>query len=394
VTVTPNVRVAINLLWLAPGEVGGSEDYCIGLLRAVARARSRASDVDLVVYLNHSVDEVYPDLRRNFRVRVAPVSGRRRSTRVLAEHSWLLRATRRDHVDLVHHLGGTMPFLRHAPGIVLVHDLQPWAFPQNFSRAKRAYLRATVPSSVRKARALTTLSRWVQRDVHERLGVPISQMCCIPPGRERLVGTVDRPESDEAVLRRFDLVGRPFLLYPAITYPHKNHLLLVDAFARVAADDPDVVLVLTGGESSYERRVHEAIARAGLQTRVRRLGRVTNAELDAFYRTTSALTFPSRYEGFGMPVLEVMGEGRPVVAAHAAALPEVVGDGGVLLDPDDVQGWAETIAQLLHDSGRWRELSDAAAARAAAFSWDTSVDELLSLYRSRGHVSSEDATAS
>jgi alpha-1,3-rhamnosyl/mannosyltransferase len=394
VTSGANVRVGINLLWLAPGEVGGSEDYCIGLLRALARARASANGVDLVVYLNRSVDEAYPDLRRSFQARVAPVSGRSRAARVAAEHTWLVRASRRDRVDLVHHMGGTMPFLRAVPGIVLVHDLQAWACPENFSVGKRAYLRATVPRSVRAARAVTTLSRWVQDDINRRLGVPRSRMRCVPPGRERLAGTDARTESDEVVLERFGLVDRPFLLYPAITYPHKNHVVLLDAFARVATEDPDVVLVLTGGESSQEQRVRDLIARARLQTRVRRLGRVTNTELGALYRTTTALTFPSRYEGFGMPVLEVMGVGRPVIASDAGALPEVVGDGGLLLDPDDTEAWFGAIRTVLVDADRRRELSVAAANRAAAFSWDRSVHELLSLYRREGRVADEDSVTS
>jgi glycosyltransferase involved in cell wall biosynthesis len=94
-----------------------------------------------------------------------------------------------------------------------------------------------------------------------------------------------------------------------------------------------------------------------------------------------------------MPVLEVMGEGRPVLVADAAALPEVVGDGGCLLDPDDGRAWADAIVRVLDDPERWRALADAATARASTFSWDTSVDALLALYRRRGHVSSEGAAA-
>jgi alpha-1,3-rhamnosyl/mannosyltransferase len=287
-----------------------------------------------------------------------------------------------------------MPFFRSAPGVVLVHDLQPWAFPENFSGAKRAYLRATVPPSIRKARAVTTLSRWVQRDVQQRVGAPLSHMLCIPPGCERLVGVTDRPTSDDEVLRRFDLVDRPFFLYPVITYPHKNHLLLLRAFEQVAATHPHVELVLTGGEGSSEQTVLDAIARSPVRARLRRLGRVTNAELAAFYRTTTALTFPSRYEGFGMPVLEVMGEGRPVLVADSTALPEVVGDGGLLLDPDDDRAWATAMARVLDEPQHWRALAAAATTRAATFSWDKSIDALLTLYRNRGRVTSEDPASS
>jgi alpha-1,3-rhamnosyl/mannosyltransferase len=372
-------RVGVNLLWLAPGEVGGSEDYCIGLLRAVARRRPDPLPVDLVVYLNREVAAAYPDLSRSFTTRVAPVSGRRRPTRVAIEHTWLLWTGHRDGLDVVHHLGGTMPFVRSAPGVVLVHDLQAWAMPQNFSVFKRAYLRATVPPSARHARAITTLSRWVGDDVHERFDVPRSRFSCLPPGAARLVGEDVRLD-DEAVLARYDIGTRPFFLYPVITYPHKNHETLIRAFAPVARDHPEVLLVLPGGEGPSEADVRRAIEREKVADRVRRIGRVPNGVLDVLYRTTRALTFPSRYEGFGMSLLEVMNHGRPVVASDVTALPEVVGDGGTLVGPDDVEGWTAAMARLLDDQAHWQERADAARNRAASFSWDRSVDHLLDLY--------------
>ncbi len=387
-------RVGVNLLWLAPGEVGGSEDYCIGLLRALAQRRDAYDDLEVIVYLNREIDATYPDLGRSFIPRRSSISGRSRPARIWAEHTWLRSTTRHDGVQLVHHMGGTAPFLRGAPAVVLVHDLQPWAMPENFSALKRAYLRATVPPTVRRARAITTLSRWVQRDVHERLGVPLDRMVCLPPGAKRLVGTADVPIDEAAVLDRLDIGDRPFFLYPVITYPHKNHETLIRAFARIASQHPDALLVLPGGEGPAEDDVRAAIAREGVASQVRRLGRVPNGVLEVLYRRTTALTFPSRYEGFGMSVLEVMAEGRPVIASTAGALPEVVGEGGVLLDPDDTTAWATAMDGLLRDRRRWHELARAATDRAATFTWDRSVDDLVSLYRRIARGSARGAAAS
>jgi alpha-1,3-rhamnosyl/mannosyltransferase len=173
---------------------------------------------------------------------------------------------------------------------------------------------------------------------------------------------------------------------------------LIEAFTRVAGEHPQVLLVLPGGEGPAEAEVRAAIMRAerevnGVGERVLRLGRVPNGALEVLYRRTTALTFPSRYEGFGMSVLEVMAHGRPIVASNVGALPEVVGEGGELLDPDDVTAWAAAMDGLLRDRGRWQRAADAAAARAAAFSWDRSVDDLVALYRRvsrprRGRVAS------
>lgn len=386
-------RVGVNLLWLAPGVVGGSEDYCIGLLRAVALHRPNDRPVDLFLYVHPDLAATYPDLEQSFSVRRAPRLARPRPARIAAEHTWLAGEGRRDRLDLVHHMGGTMPMIRTAPGLVLVHDLQPWVMPENFSRTKRAYLRAVVPTSLRRARGITTLSRWVRDDVNARIGVPLDRMVCLPPGHERLVGGEHVPDED-AVLQRHRIGDRPFFLYPVITYRHKNHETLIAAFARTARSHPHALLVLPGGEGPWEAEVRRAIEREGVGDHVRRLGRVPNGELEVLYRRTRALTFPSRYEGFGMSLLEVMSHGRPVVASSTTALPEVVGDGGILLDPDDVPGWAATMATLLDDDTTWQRWASAARARASEFSWDRTVDGLLELYEraARGPLTSETAS--
>jgi alpha-1,3-rhamnosyl/mannosyltransferase len=379
-------RVGINLLWLAPGEVGGSEDYCIGLIRALARHPDARRDLDLVVYVNREVDRAYPDLGRDFAIRMAPIGGRRRMARVVAEHTWLFAATKRDRRQLVHHLGGTMPFARSVPGVMLLHDLQPWALPQNFTWVKRRYLYATVPHAVRAARAITTLSEWARLDIHQRLDVPLSRMIRLPPGGEHLAALTESTTDEPTVLARYGIDDRPFFVYPVITYPHKNHETLIVAFAQIADRHPEALLVLTGGEGPAEPEVRQVIEREKLTKQVRRVGRVPNGDLEVLYRRTTALTFPSRYEGFGMPVLEVMHHGRPVVAAAAGALPEVVGDGGALIDPDDIPAWSSALDRLLRDPAHWDEMARAARRRASTFTWEHAVDDLVDLYQraSRG----------
>ena len=157
--------------------------------------------------------------------------------------------------------------------------------------------------------------------------------------------------------------------------------MLIRAFAQVATEHPDTLLVLPGGEGPAEHDVRRAIEREGVAGQVRRLGRIPNGALEVLYRRTTALTFPSRYEGFGMSVLEVMNEGRPVIASTAGALPEIVGEGGLLLDPDDTTAWSTALDQLLRDRARWRQLADAATARAATFTWRQSVEDVVALYR-------------
>lgn len=372
-------RVGCNLLWLVPGVVGGSEEYTIGVLRAWVRHADELDDLELVLFVNEHFPRRYPDLTRDLRCVVAPVSGRSKVLRVVAESTWLAWRARQEQVSLLHHMGGTMPTVRTSPGVVTIHDLQPWDLPQNFRWVKRTYLQLAVPRSVRAAAAVVTLSRWVRDDLALQLGVPTSRIASVPPDIQPAPEAPGEPSTD--VLRAYDLVDRPFLLYPAITYPHKNHATLLRAFALAVRSDPEPVLVLTAGSGSSEHVCRNLIRQLDIGRQVRRTGRIPTDHLDVLYREATALTFPSRYEGFGLPVIEAMSRGCPVLASDAAALPEVVGDGGELLDPDDVQAWAGAIRRVLDDDRFRDELAQRATSRAASLWRGDAALRLAEVYR-------------
>jgi alpha-1,3-rhamnosyl/mannosyltransferase len=371
------VHVGVNLLWLVPGVVGGSESYIVRLLRALAA--DPPDDVRVTLFLNRLGADTHADLRAAFDTAVAPVSGARKPLRVLAETTWLGREGRRRGIDAAHHVGGIAPAWRPVPTIVTIHDLQPFAFPEHFSVAKRAFTRVVVPPSVRTAARLTTLSRSTRDDVARRLGADPAKVRIIPPGFDPPPAAAAVPSA--TVRRRHDLGERPFFLYPAITYPHKGHEDLVRAFSLLAGKRPEPLLVLAGGEAQREPALRALIGSLGLRDRVRRIGRVPDAELDALYREAVALLLPSRYEGFGMTVLEAMSRHCPVVAADATALPEVVGGAGLLVDPDDPRRWSEAMADLLDDAALRDRLVAAGEARARTFDWGRSARLLADVYR-------------
>jgi alpha-1,3-rhamnosyl/mannosyltransferase len=142
-----------------------------------------------------------------------------------------------------------------------------------------------------------------------------------------------------------------------------------------------VTLVLTGGEAQEEENVAELIDRLGLRGRIMRTGRIPRDDLLAILRGAVALTFPSRYEGFGLPVLEAMSLGTPVVAADTTALPEVVGDGGRLISPDDPEAWSDAMLELLADEPARAALAEAGRSRAAEFSWKATALQTIQVYR-------------
>lgn len=363
--------VAVNLLWLAPGRVGGSEESTLASLRAVSD--EAPDDLALRLLCSRELLDAHPDLAERFPVETAPVSTVSRPPRLVAESTWLAARTRG--AALVHHAGGTVPPVRTAPALLTLHDLQPLEARATHGRVKRAYLAVAVPRSLAAARVVVVPSEHVAGTVRARF----------PEVAERLVvvhhGVTTGPGTTEDVLRRrYDLPG-PVVLYPGITYPHKNHALLVRAFAAVAADHPDAVLVLPGGPGQEETAVLELARTLGVGDRVRRPGRIPAEDVQGLYRLATVVAVPSRYEGFGLPAAEGLVHGRAVVAASATALPEVVGDAGLLVDPDDLPGWTAALARLLGDPGERARLEAAARARAPRFSWSANAQGLLAAYR-------------
>ena len=400
----PSLRVGVNLLWLVPGVVGGSEDYAVGLLTALADAPGRhdradgVPPVDLVVFVNRRFADAYPGLCAAFDTVVAPFDGSSRGRRVLGESTWLPRQVRRRRVEVLHHFGGLVPFNDGAgsgavPGrrgcvrVLTVHDLQPLDIPANFSVVKRIFERVAIPWSVRRADVIVTLGTHVATTVHDRFGTSPRRFALVAPGAQRPAAqsaTADRSATSvdtSGVADRLGLAGHPYFLYPAITYPHKNHVVLVEAMARLKRTHPDVRLVLTGGAAGAEADLDATVQRCGVGEVVLRPGRVSSDDLGALYAGATAVVFPSRYEGFGLPVLEAMRLGCPVIAANTTALPSVVGGAGILVPPDDVDEWVRAMVLMCDDPVERRRHVAAGRERAAGFTWESSARALVGVWR-------------
>lgn len=368
-------HVGVNLLWLVPSVVGGSEEYTTRLLAAVAERPH--DDLDITLFVLRPFVDAYPELVDAFPTDVCSLSGRSKALRIVAESTWLLAAARRRRVHLLHHAGGTIPMLRATPTILSIHDLQPLLMPSNFTGTKQRYLSRRLPASAARTRMVISPSEFSRRTVVDMLHVPEERTAVVPPGYTPALR--EEPECDPRTAFGID---RPFFLYPAITYPHKNHLVLVRAFAQVVDQGVDALLVLTHRSDVMEDELQKLVIEEGLADRVRRIGHVPRGDLDWLYGNAIALTFVSRFEGFGLPVLEAMGNRCPVIAANATALPDVVGDAGILVDPDDVQGWATAMLELARDDERRAQLIEAGAARVGTFQWATSASALTNAYRS------------
>ena len=366
-------KVGINLLWMVPGIVGGTETYMARLLSGLAE---RPTEFDYTLFALPQFKEAHPELAQTFKTAYAPVRGRSKSFRVAGESTWLLAQCRIRNIDLVHHAGGVIPLVRTSRPLLTIHDLQFLDYPEYLTRTKLTYLKKMVPRSAEAARFVMTPSEFTRRQVIERLNIDPSIVTVVPHG----ISPREGKEAAREVRGRYELDG-PFFLYPAITYPHKNHLVLLEAFSRLLKVHPEAQLVLTGAKGSMEVRIAQEVQRLGIDKNVKRLGHVPTRDLDALYHDAVALAFPSRFEGFGAPVLEAMSRGCAVVAANATALPEVVGEAGVLISPDNPEEWCQSMCEVLEDESVRENLAKAGRERSRGFTWASAADTLEDVYR-------------
>jgi glycosyltransferase involved in cell wall biosynthesis len=349
------MRVGISLLTLAPGDLGGSETYARGFLRALATART----LDYTVFVpRHAVDAAGGLPAVPVRTLPGARRGPRRipATRLAAAAS---RAVRKalSGVDVVHY-PLTVPIpAAHAPTVVTLQDLQHLDLSEHFSAARRRFRSRAYDAAAQKADAVVVTSQFVRARATELLGLDESRVHVIPLG------------VDHALFRAGDETREPFLLYPARLWPHKNHARLLQAFVLLRSELPELRLVLTGGGLEELRPLPEG---------VESLGMVAPEELASLYRTAACVVFPSLYEGFGLPPLEAMASGCPVAASSAGAIPEICGDAAVYFDPKDPEAIANGVRETLALADELHELG---VARAASFTWEKNACRHEDIYR-------------
>lgn len=282
--------------------------------------------------------------------------------------------------DLFHSPDFTLPPLLRARGVLTVHDLTFLHYPEHAPRDLVDYLSRVVPRSVRRARVVLADSESTRADLMQRWGTPADKVRVVYAG----VGPTFAPVSDAAaraaVCSRY-CVDLPFVLTVGTLQPRKNHLRLVQAFSRLKELHPDLSLVIAGGSGWQYDPVAAEVERLGLTASVRFSGFVDEGDLPALYSAASVFAFPSLYEGFGLPVLEAMACGTPVVCSNASSLPEVAGDAALMVAPEDAQALAETLDRVLRDSSLRAGMAQRGLAQAARFTWTAAARSLLDAYR-------------
>lgn len=286
----------------------------------------------------------------------------------------------RERLHLLHALAYVTPIITPCPTVVTVHDLSFVRYPEAFRPFNRLYLRVMTRRSVFRARRVIADSVSTQRDLTRWWGVPAERISVVPIG----VGEAFSPASREHVeaFRRRRGLPRRFILYLGTLEPRKNVIAVIEAFARWAraSGDRELQLIVGGAKGWYYERIFSRVQELGMGDRVRFPGYIPADELPDWYRAAEVFVYPSLYEGFGLPPLEAMACGTPVITSNTSSLPEVVGDAALKVDPHDVEAIAEALARLLEDADLRQQLREAGLARARLFSWERTARETIAAY--------------
>jgi glycosyltransferase involved in cell wall biosynthesis len=365
------VRIGIDARKLHDFGIG---TYIRNLLRQLARIDA---DTEYVLLCRDADQPGLASLGPNFR----PVA-ERSGNYSLAEQLRIPIALRREGVTLFHAPHYVLPPLVACRSVVTIHDCIHLMFPQYLpNRFALGYARASIAMAARRATRVLTVSESSKRDILRFVDTSPDKIDVIYNAYDERFGLEPREEDVMRVRERYQLEDQ-FILYAGNVKPHKNLERLIDAFHLVRREGLDhLKLVLIGEDISKYAALRRAVHRHQLHKYVRFLGYLPEQTLAVMYRLAAVFVFPSLYEGFGLPPLEAMASGTPVVVSNVSSLPEVAGDAAVLVDPYDPAAIAHGIHQVLADERLQDELRRKGLARARQFSWDASARRVRDIYR-------------
>jgi glycosyltransferase involved in cell wall biosynthesis len=367
------VRVLLDVSAVPTRPVGAGV-YTI----AIARGLAARDDVDLVLLTRRADTERWPAIAPGAELHA--LAPNRRPARLVWEQAAGPGIARRLRPDVWHAPHYTMPLRSKIPTVVAIHDLTFFDHPEWHERSKVVYFRRMMTAAAARADAIITGSHDAADRLRARLR-PSAEIVVIHHGvdHERFASGADEA-ADRAALARHG-ISAPYIAFASTIETRKDVPTLVRAFARIAAARPDVRLVLAGGDGWGVAEARAAIASSGVATRVLRPGYLDDATLAALFRRAAAVAYPSLAEGFGMPALEALASGAPLVTTSGSSLDEIVGDAALLVPPADAPALAAALARLLEDEALAKRLRAAGPTRAATFTWERSIDAHVEVYR-------------
>lgn len=378
------MRIGLNIIGLALGAWGGVETYFRNLLQYLQKVDSRNEYTLLIDDLNvPHFPLINPAFsRRIYRFARPSLPWFMRAVfRKTIHYDILKPVLNRTFFDVIHHPFTTLnPHGLTSPSVLTFWDMQQEFYPEFFTDRELRRRRRTYRSSAEEARRIIVSSEFTKQCLVERYSIGPDKIDVIYTGYGPEYRVIDDRDELDRVRKKHGL-SRPFLYYPAATWPHKNHRTLLAAL-RILCDRHgfDGQLVLTGIAMQAHGDMLKEIECLGLLDRVKILGYLPYEELPFLYNLARLMVFPSLFEGFGIPLVEAMACGCPVVCSRAASIPEIIGDAGVTFDPSSAEDIAEAVNAVWHDDSRIKEMRERGSMRIKLFSWETAARKTIETY--------------
>ncbi|XVQ12250.1 glycosyltransferase family 4 protein [Spirillospora sp. CA-255316] len=357
-----------------PADRGALGRYVDGLLRALHELGA-----DLAVACQRADEERYGALAPGARIVKGPAALAHRASRLSWEQSGLPYVAGQVGADVIHLPTYSIPINAGRPTVVTIHDLTVFAEPEVHDPVRATYIKSATRTAARRATRLVAPSRATRDELVRLLGADPASIDVAYHGVDHEV--FHRPSEDEIkrVSDRLGLHGHPYVAYLGALEPRKNVPNLIRGWVRACSDYPDPPALVLAGSGGWDDEVDAALATVPLELRVVRPGYLPWASLPGFFGGALAVALPSKGEGFGLPVLEAMSCGAPVLTTRRGPLPEVGGDAVAYTEPD-AASIAAALEELVEGPERRETLADAAYARAQGFSWTASAEAHLASF--------------
>ena len=368
------MRIGLNLLYMIPREVGGTETYARGLLEGLRRI---GTSHEFVLFLNRESAGWKPAANSGFTSVVCPVNAVSRSKRFVYEHLLLRHEIRKHRIDLLHSLGYTSPLFLLCPTVVSVHDLNFLAFGNLMTFARRTMLRLAVREAVLRSNRVITISEFSRREILKAYNVApekvvVTYLAADKKSPDTVTGQDSRTDGG------MEWMQEPYMVAFSATYPNKNIPRLLEAYGEAKKWHAiPQRLVLIGHPFRMEDGNRNELVSKGDVVWTGYLEQRTMADV---VKKADFMVFPSYYEGFGLPVLEAMAVGLPVVCSSAASLPEVGGDAVIYFDPFSIDDMAAKISAVANDASLRNELRKKGTENLKRFSWEKVARETVAIY--------------
>jgi glycosyltransferase involved in cell wall biosynthesis len=371
-------RAALNAQLLRINEgyrSAGIARYMLHLLRELPAA---AHDFQLDVF---ATEPLAPSLLPNVTVRSTRAPAHHPLARILWEQTLFPIALSQKNYALLHSLAYVSPLVNHTLSIVTLYDLSFYLFPEYFRPFQRLYLQFGARVSAQRAQRIITISEATKRDAVRLLNLDQTKIHVAPPGVDLdFFQRVDAPQIE--AFRRAQGLPDHFVLFIGTREPRKNIPSLLRAFALAKREHTlPHYLVLAGGRGWMDQDIARVLAETGLDAQVLFPGFIPHQELPLWYRAADAFVYPSQYEGFGMPPLEALASGTPVITSSVSALAEAVGSAALLINPKSPREIADALLRVLRDDALRHEMRQRGLAHARQFTWQRTAQATAETYR-------------